>query len=105
MANGRAAAAIISAGLGNFLLGLLAFLSEASEGIKGFLTFHAPAGPLSGTSTLAVVGWLIAWVVLHLVWRDRDIRFRLVFLLALILIGLGMLLIFPPFVGVLFKPE
>jgi len=54
-------------------------------------------GPLSGVTTCAVVVWLAAWVILHLRWRGRDVRFAPVGWAALALLALGILLTFPPF--------
>ncbi len=94
---GVAGAALFASALGVFLLGLLTFVSEVSEGFAAALNFYKPAGPLSGKTTLAVVGWLVAWGVLHGAWRGRDVKFPAVFAASLVLVGLGLLLMFPPF--------
>ena len=98
--NGKASAAVLSAGIGSFLLGLFALLAEVNKTVKGLLEFYPPGGTLSGISTLAVVGWLASWVILHFAWRNRDVRFDRVFIIAVVFIGLGLLFMFPPFVKV-----
>lgn len=98
--NGKALAAILSAGIGSFLLGFFAFIGELNEAVKGLLNFYPPSGSLSGITTLAVIGWLISWVVLYFAWRNRDVNFNIVFIIGLIFIGLGLLFMFPPFIDI-----
>lgn len=96
--NGVAAAAILSAGIGSFALGIFTVLAEMSPWAKGMMTLTMPVGPLSGKTTFAVVIWLASWMVLHLLWRNRDIgRFNEVIVAALLLVGLGFLGTFPLF--------
>lgn len=94
--NGPAAAAILAAGLGIFILGLFTVLGVVNEGIKNALVWYVPAGPLSGKSGLGVLAWLVSWPVLHLVWRNRTVNFGLILAVALFLIALGLLFTFPP---------
>lgn len=98
--NGKALAAILSAGIGSFILGFFAFIAELNKTVKELLTFYPPSGSLSGISTLAVIGWLISWAVLYFAWRNHDVNFNRVFIIGLILIGLGLLFMFPPFIDV-----
>jgi hypothetical protein len=53
-------------------------------------------GPLAGKTTVAVIVWLIAWLILGIAWRKRDINIRRVFWIGLVLGLLGVLLMFPP---------
>ena len=94
--SGPVAAAFVAAGVGSLVLGLLTVLAEASETVKGWLEFSAPVGPLSGETILAVAAWLLAWVVLHVALRERDVSLRHAFTLAAALVGLAILLTFPP---------
>ena len=94
---GPVAAAILAAGIGAFALGVLTTLAEASEGFKDFLNLYDPVGPLSGKTIGAVIVWLIAWVVLHMMYRHRAIESRKVLTASLVLIGLGVLGTFPIF--------
>lgn len=95
--NGITGAALLGAGIGTFALGLLTLLSKVSSSFENALNFYPPTGSVSGITTLAVVVWLIAWVVLHGLWRNRRIDFRKVYIFALILVGLGLLGCFPFF--------
>ena len=95
--NGPAAATILAAGIGCFVLGLLTVLSTAFPPLANVLQFYGPGGPLTGISTLAVVAWLIAWLVYDRLWRQKQVRFTPVFLVTLVLILLGVIGTFPPF--------
>lgn len=95
--NGPAAAAILAANIGVFCLGAVTTLAEISAPLKGALNLYAPAGPLSGKTTAGVVAWLITWVALHFYWQRKDVNLSRVFTSSLILLGLGLLLMFPPF--------
>jgi len=92
--NGVALAAVLAAGIGAFALGLLVILSEA--GIYAAPSLYGPTGGLSGRSTFAVVAWLVAWGILHARWRDRDVTANRVLTWAIVLVGLGVLMTFPP---------
>ena len=92
---GPVSAAIIAGGVGALAVGLLTTLAEASTGIKDALNFYNPVGPLSGKTIGAVVIWLVSWVILHLVYRDKPVETRRALTVALI--GLGILGIFPLF--------
>jgi hypothetical protein len=92
--NGAALASILAAGIGAFAVGFIVILNEA--GVFAAPALYAPAGGVSGRTTLAAVIWLIGWVVLHSKWKDRQVESRRVFLLSVILIGLGTVLTFPP---------
>jgi len=93
--NGSAVAAIIAASLGVVVLGLCTLLAEVSTSIQKSLNWWNPAGPLVGKASVAVIVWLVTWVVLHLAWRRREVSFRLWWTLALVLILMGFLLTFP----------
>lgn len=92
--NGSAMAAFLAAGIGAFAMGSFVLLNEA--GVFAAPALFAPAGGVSGRTTFAVAVWLISWAVLHSRWRDRVIAPRRVYLLTLILTGLGIVATFPP---------
>ena len=94
--NGPAAAAVLAAGVGCAVLGLFTLLSEAIEPIHNFMELSSAVGPLSGKTTFAVLVWLIVWVGLHLRWRDQNVSFRAVYVVTLVLVGVGFVLTFPP---------
>ena len=92
--NGCAMAAFLGAGIGAFAMGLVVILNEA--GIFAAPAIYGPAGGVSGRTTVATVVWLIAWGVLHQLWKDREVEPRRVSMLTLALTALGILGTFPP---------
>jgi uncharacterized membrane protein len=103
VATGEAAAAVLAAGIGIFMLGVLTTLKASAQAIKNLLAFYPPTGPLSGQTTVAVAVWLLAWAVLHFIWKEQEVNFRKIFIIALILIVLGFLGSFPPLFEVFFE--
>lgn len=99
--NGPGAAAILAAGLGCFLNGLFFLLEDASPAAKSFFTFYSPSGALSGTTTTAVVIWLLVWFLLARAWGKRNVNMWWVNLAAFSLLALSLLLTFPPFIDLL----
>jgi uncharacterized membrane protein YhaH (DUF805 family) len=92
--NGAALASILAAGIGAFALGAIVILNEV--GALAAPAIYAPAGGVTGRTTLGVVAWLIAWALLHRRWHDRTVRSGGVYAVTLILVALGVLLTFPP---------
>lgn len=92
--NGSAMAAFLSAGIGAFAVGMFVLLNEA--GVLAAPALHEGAGGVSSRTTFATVVWLIAWGVLHARWKDRTIAPRPVYVVALLLTGIGILATFPP---------
>ena len=92
--NGSAMAALLGGGIGAFAMGAVVLLNEA--GIFAAPTLYAPAGGVSGRTTLATIVWLIAWAVLHNRWKAREIAPGRVGAVTVILIALGVLGTFPP---------
>jgi len=98
--DGPGAAAILAAGFGIFVLGLLTTLAEVSASLKGFLEdFQGSVGvgALAGKTILAMAAWLVAWAALAFAWRGRSMKVRGVFLAAVVLVILGIIGTFPPF--------
>ena len=95
--NGKAAAALLAGGIGAFGVGLMTVLVEAFPAIKTALTFSKGVGALSGKTTLGVLIWLVAWVIIGNLWKDKDVSFGKAVLAAFIFLGLGLLFTFPPF--------
>jgi hypothetical protein len=94
---GPAAAVVVAAGIGAFVLGLLTTLNEASTDVHDFLTFDDGVGPLSGKTILGGGAFFVAWAVLHVLWRERNPPMRAVLLAAGILLLLGLIGTFPTF--------
>lgn len=94
VANGAALASFLAAGIGSFAVGFIVILNEA--GLFAAPALYAPSGGVSGRTTLSAVIWLVAWIVLHNRWKNRQMESRGVHLLSIILIGLGVVLTLPP---------
>jgi hypothetical protein len=87
-------AALVGGARGAFAMGAVVLLNEA--GLSVAPTLYAPAGGVSGRTTLATMVWLMAWAVLHKRWKAREIAPRRVGAVTLILIALGVLATLPP---------
>ncbi len=99
--NGPGAAAILAAGVGCAAMGILAFAGDASDAIGKALNIYNPTGTLSGVTTFAIIIWLVAWVILHLAWRVRTVAMAAVNVVSFVLLIVGFLLTFPPFMDLL----
>lgn len=115
--NGPVAASFLAAGVASFVMGIGVILGVASATIKdaigvdfnAFLQFDknfglgSGVGPMSGKLGLAVIAFVVSWVVLHLWLRGKEVNFRSFFIASLVLVGLGFALTFPP-IFLLFAP-
>ncbi len=99
--NGPGAAAILAAGIGCAAVGILAILRDAFTTVANLLNFYKPSGPLSGVTTVAIIVWLVAWLILANRWRTRNVAIGKVNLVAFVLLAVGLLLTFPPFMDLL----
>jgi hypothetical protein len=98
MPNGSGAAAILAAGIGSFALAVLSFAGDKSALIKSCLVFYRPTGLLSGVTTVAILIWLFSWGILEWRWRKRTVAAGCISAITLALLGLSLLLTFPPVV-------
>lgn len=96
LTNGSGAAAILSAGVGCFVLAILAILGDKSALVKGSLVFYKPTGPLSGVTTVAVLVWFFTWGILEWRWRKKTVAAGRISAVALGLLALSLILTFPP---------
>lgn len=103
--SGPVAAAFVATGVGSLVLGLCTALAEASQAVKERLEFWAPVGPLSGKVTLAVAAWALVWAGLHWRLREREVSLRTALALTAVLVGVGILLTFPPIFKLLAPAE
>ncbi len=94
--NGEAAAAILAAGIGSLALGFVTAVTEVAGSLRSMLVFYRPAGPLSGRAILAVVVWLASWLILHFLWKSRQVDFAKIYFWTLVLVVLGLVGAFPP---------
>jgi hypothetical protein len=99
--NGSGAAAILAAGIGCFALAVLACAGDKLADVKNSLIFYKPTGPLSGVTTTAIFIWLCMWGILEWRWRNTTVAVGRVSAVALALLGLSLLLTFPPVVDLL----
>jgi hypothetical protein len=101
---GPVAAAFLAAGVGALVLGILTTLAEASEGVKSWLEWSTSVGPLSGKTIIAVIAFVVAWVVLGIALRGRNPKPSTVFTWTAVLVAVGLVLTFPTFFQA-FAPE
>jgi fluoride ion exporter CrcB/FEX len=98
--DGPAAAAMLAAGIGILVLGILTVLSEASVPLHDWLeeawAFREGVGPLAGKTTLAVIAWAVSWLILGMAWRRKDPNLKTWFTVSIALGILGALGTFPP---------
>jgi acyl CoA:acetate/3-ketoacid CoA transferase alpha subunit len=94
---GPIAAAIIAGGIGAAALGLLTTPAEASTSVHDWLDWNADVGPLSGKTIMAVIVWLVAWAILHVIYRNRPYETGRALTIATVLIALGVMGTFPTF--------
>ncbi len=102
--NGPAVAAMLAAGIGPLVLGILTTLAEASEGFADFLNWSDRVGPLSGNTSLAVIAFLVSWAGIHMAIRDRQVDWRPVITATVVMLAIALVLTFPPFFQ-LFKSD
>ncbi len=97
LSNGAGAAALLAAGIGLFVIGLMTTLASASAAWGSRLNWWSPVGPLSGKTGVGVMVWLVAWIALHARYRDTDVDLGRALRWTWVLILLGWLGTFPPF--------
>lgn len=94
--NGPGAAALLAAGIGACALAVLSIAGDRLPVFAHWMIFSKPTGPLSGVTTSAIVIWLIAWGILELRWRNRNVSMNRVGIAAVVLLIVALLLTFPP---------
>jgi len=102
--SGPIAAAMIAAGIGALVLGILTVWAEASEGFKESLAYNDRVGPLSGKTIWATVAFFVSFGALSLGLRRRHVDLAKATVITLVLLGLGYLGTFAPFFR-MFAPE
>ena len=99
--NGGGAAAVLAAGIGSLMVAIFAILADKVASFKSLMIFYKPTGPLSGVTTCAILVWLVCWAILHRRWSGRMVALGGITTAALILLGLSLLLTFPPIADLL----
>ncbi|HEY9633903.1 MAG TPA: hypothetical protein V6D14_10880 [Coleofasciculaceae cyanobacterium] len=91
--SGPAAAALISAGFGCFVMMVTHHLSDTSEAREKIVLAigswipgsHNPSelwgniGSYAGKETMLLVGWLVSWLILYGLWKNKNIKSRTIF--------------------------
>ena len=95
--NGPVAAALLAAGIGTFVLGVLTTWAAASESFAESLQYVDRVGPLSGKTIWAAAAFLVSWAALGAWFRNRSFAWKGVIAVSLLLIVLGLLGTFPTF--------
>lgn len=88
--NGAVVAAMLAAGIGCAVLGALTLLVAASPLAAAALSYSPTRGPLTGTTTLAVLVWILAWGNLHLRWAPQQMNAARALALVAVLVGIGL---------------
>lgn len=90
------AAAFIASGIGSTVLGVMTVLAEISAPLRGSLIWFSRGGPLGGKTSLAVLAFVLSWVLLTIVPKKYPVKLRTAFIVSLVLVAIGVLLTFPP---------
>ncbi len=94
--SGPAAAALISAGIGCFTMMVSHHLADTSKEREKFIwglgkwipgsdtgdKLWGNIGSYSGKETMLLVGWLVSWIVLHNLLKNKQVKTRTIFLWA-----------------------
>ena len=94
--NGPPAAALLAAGIGVLVLGVIDLLAKTVPPFDALLSWYPPTGDLSGITSLSVIAWLVVWAGLSRAWRGRSVDSGRVLGATLILTLLGVIITFPP---------
>lgn len=94
--SGSAAASVLACGIGCALFGIAVVAAETSEAVKTAFTLSQGVGPLSGKALIGSLAYFGGWLGLHRALRGRTVRTRTTMLVAGALVGISLLLTFPP---------
>ncbi|MGA2762204.1 MAG: hypothetical protein ABSG17_02455 [Spirochaetia bacterium] len=97
MKNGPFAAAVTAGGIGLAVTGIVSTLAESIASFGKALAWSKPVGALSGKTIIGIIVWLVSWLILGLIWKDREVGLKPVLILSAILLVVGLLTTFPPF--------
>jgi hypothetical protein len=104
VAEGVAVAALMAAMIGMLTLAVVNLFTTASKGFNAWVhsvgKLWMPGaqgiGPYSGKETLALVAWLVSWVVLDVALRRTEMKLSRWLIVFLIGVGIATTLIWPP---------
>ena len=109
--HGPAVAAMLSVGIGALLMAIVVGVSDANKAFEGnvihplgklWVPGAAGIGPYSGKFTVFLLGWLLSWAGLSIAWKKKDLDLSRWTLISLVLIGVAILLVWPPITLALF---
>jgi hypothetical protein len=103
-ANGPALAAILAAGIGCAVLGVVTTIATANADFRTSLALYKPAGPLSGKIAVEVIAYLASWAIAAFAMRGKTYNAAPFFVATFVLIAIGVLGTFPIFFD-LFAPK
>jgi hypothetical protein len=101
LTNGSGAAAVLSAAIGSFALGLFALAGDASHQVAAMFNIWKPTGPLSGVSDAAILVWLAAWLLFSRLWEKREVNLVFVNTISIAMFAAALLITFPPIMDIL----
>lgn len=93
---GAMIAALYAAVVGLLTLAIVNIASDVDAGFKAWITLHSGIGPYSGKVVLMLVAWAVAWPVLHVALRRREVNVRRWFGVFLVLLFVATILMWPP---------
>ncbi|QHS52716.1 hypothetical protein [Edaphobacter sp. 12200R-103] len=92
---------LVASSAGCFAFGLLYLLGNSSPAINRLLGVYPPSGALSGVLVFGTLIFLLSWAALSYLWSRRPPSSSFAVKVALVLLGGGLLLTFPPLVRLL----
>jgi hypothetical protein len=103
--NGSSAAAVLAAGIGLAVTGIMTVTAENIPAWLNALAWSKPVGALAGKTTLGLVGWVVSWIIFGVIWKDKEVKLRPILVTAAILAVVGLLATFPPFFDLFSKHD
>jgi hypothetical protein len=103
--NGSSAAAVLAAGIGLAVTGIMTVTAENIPAWLNALAWSKPVGALAGKTTLGLVGWVVSWIIFGVIWKDKEVKLRPILVTTAILAVVGLLTTFPPFFDLFSKHD
>jgi hypothetical protein len=105
LTNGSSAAAILAAGIGLAVTGLMTVTSENIPALLNALAWSKPVSALMGKTTIGLIGWIASWIIFGVTWKGKNVVIRPILMVAVILAVVGLLTTFPPFFDLFSKHD
>ena len=103
--DGAAVAAMLAVGIGGLLMAIVVGISDANKAFeanvihaigKAWVPGAQGIGPYSGKFTVFLLGWLVSWAILHFALKGKDLDLSKWTIVSLVLIGVAILMVWPP---------